>query len=442
MELELLLLGFGSILFLILTIGIVLFWRQGQQAKVVAGLLQDQEELMREQDEVFRTRMNEEMRNNRQELGTQISEWSNSVQQQLSSSSDVQSKHLDQFSSRLDGLTKSTEERMEAVRRAVESRLMAMQHDNASKLEAMRLIVDEKLHATLERRLGESFQLVSDRLEKVHKGIGEMQTLAANVGDLKKVMTQVKTRGIWGEMQLTRLLEEFFPRQIWEENVATRPGRSERVEVAIRIPIENSEEFAWLPIDAKFPMEDYEKLIMARENGELGEEHLKAMESRIRQEAKSIREKYIETPHTTDFALMFLPTESLYAEVISRTHLVEEIQNKERVIIVGPTNLCAFLSSLQMGFRALVVERQTGEILQLLGGVKNEMGRFAGLLEKTQKKIQEAGNHIGQAAQRGRAIERQLRNVEAIDWTANPELEEMFVEPESVEEVTEENLIE
>ena len=193
MELELLLIGFGSILFLVLIIGIVLFWRQGQQAKVVAGLLREQEELMREQDEVFRTRMNEEMRNNRQELGTQISEWSNSVQQQLSTNSDVQSKHLDQFSTRLDGLTKSTEERMEAVRRAVESRLMAMQHDNASKLEAMRLIVDEKLHATLERRLGESFQLVSDRLEKVHKGIGEMQTLAANVGDLIKVMTQVKT---------------------------------------------------------------------------------------------------------------------------------------------------------------------------------------------------------------------------------------------------------
>lgn len=421
-----LLIAISALTGMVFFIGILLFWRQGSQGTRVLDLLQEQEKVLRE-----------EMGSNRREMHAQLSESSASLQRQLAGNIENQTRQLEVFSTRLDGLTKNTEERMEAVRTSVESRLTALQTDNASKLEAMRVTVDEKLHATLERRLGESFQLVSERLEKVHKGIGEMQTLASNVGDLKKVMTQVKTRGIWGEMQLIRLLEEFLPKQIWETNVATRPGRNERVEVAIRIPQDSSEEFIWLPIDAKLPMEDYERLVDARENGEDCSDHGKALENRIRLEAKNIREKYVETPYTTDFGLMFIPTESLYAEIVSRTDLIEEIQNKERIILVGPANLAAFLSSLQMGFRALVVEKQTGEILQLLGAVKSEMGNFAGLLEKTQKKIQEAGNHMEQAARRGRAIERHLKNVEALPWEDGAVLTVPAESPEELEEIVE-----
>ena len=420
---------------LILLIGILLFWRQGQQSEKMS-------EILKEQDVLMRNLLADEMGLNRREVNQQMSDWASSLQRQLSNGNQLQTQQLEIFSNRLDSLTKSTEERLETVRQSVESRLTSLQTDNASKLEQMRQTVDEKLHATLERRLGESFQMVSERLEKVHTGLGEMQKLATNVGDLKKVMTQVKTRGIWGEMQLTRLLEEFLPKQIWERNVATRPNRSERVEVAIRIPQDNSDsDFIWLPIDAKFPMEDYERLLEARESGESGEEALKALVSRIKLEARSIQEKYIESPYTTDFALMFVPTESLYAEIVSNTDLVEEIQKKERIILVGPTNLAAFLSSLQMGFRALVVEKQTGEILRLLGGVKAEMGNFAVLLEKSQKKIQEVGNHIGQAARRGRVIERHLKNVEALPWEEGTVLgvEEAFIDPSDEPEASSES---
>lgn len=434
---EMLLVALSVVAGMVFFVGVLLFWRQGQQAQKISEILQEQEGLLRD-------RLSQEMGSNRKEMNSQMGEWAGSLQRQLSGNIENQTRQLELFSTRLDSLTKTTEERMETVRQSVETRLGALQSDNASKLEAMRQTVDEKLHATLERRLGESFQMVSERLEKVHTGLGEMQTLASNVGDLKKVMTQVKTRGIWGEMQLIRLLEEFLPKQIWETNVATRPGRSERVEVAIRIPQNNSEEFIWLPIDAKLPMEDYERLVEARERGESGEEYSKALENRIKLEAKSIREKYMETPYTTDFALMFIPTESLYGEIISRTNLVEDIQKKERIILVGPANLCAFLSSLQMGFRALVVEKQTGEILQLLGAVKSEMGNFSGLLEKTQKKIQEAGNHIGDAARRGRVIERHLKNVEALPWEEGGVLEvpeEILLSGEVEENSSDENVV-
>ena len=396
-------------IFIILIVGLgLLLWNQSKQSAKIDGIL-------KQQKEEFQKEIQHEMSENRKEMAQQMGQWVGALHKQLSAGGETQIRQLELFSTRLDGLTKSNEERLESVRQTVEGRLTSLQADNASKLELMRQTVDEKLHSTLERRLGESFQTVSERLEKVHQGLGEMQTLAASVGDLRQVMTQVKTRGIWGEMQLIRLLEEFLPKQVWETNIATRPGRAERVEVAVKIPQDDpNNPFIWLPIDAKFPMEDYQRLIDAREKGEDGADALKALENRIKLEAKTIREKYVEHPYTTDFAMMFLPTESLYAEVLSRTDLVEQLQNKERIILVGPTNLTAFLASLQMGFRALAVGEQTGEILQLLGGVPSEMRKCADLLEKSRKKIQEAGNQMELAARRGRAIERQLKNIEAM----------------------------
>jgi DNA recombination protein RmuC len=272
------------------------------------------------------------------------------------------------------------------------------------------------LHATLEHRLGESFKLVSDRLEQVHRGLGEMQTLAAGVGDLKRVLTNVKTRGTWGEVQLEALLEQMLVREQFEKNVATRPGSSERVEFAIRMPGRVDGTQVWLPIDSKFPAEDYDRLIAAQDRADAAavEESARALEMRIRSEAKTIRDKYIEPPYTTDFALLFLPTEGLYAEVLRRPGLADTLQRDFRVVIAGPTTLAAILNSLQMGFRTLAIEQRSGEIQLLLGAVKTEFGRFGEVLANTKKQLETVTNSIGKAEVRTRAIERKLRDVEAL----------------------------
>lgn len=314
-------------------------------------------------------------------------------------------------------LTQMNEQKLDKLREAVESKLMAIQSDNSVKLEEMRATVDEKLHATLEKRLGESFQIVSERLEQVHKGLGEMQQLATGVGDLKKVLSNVKTRGIWGEMQLASLLEQVLTPEQYAVNVATKRGSQDRVEFAVKLPgRESNDTVVWLPIDAKFPQEDYQRLLEAQEmaDSEMAATAAAGLEARIRHEAKTIREKYIDPPNTTDFAVLFLPIEGLYAEVLRRPGLCESLQREYRINVTGPTTLAALLNSLQMGFRTLAIEKRSSEVWNLLGAVKTEFGKFGDVLIKTKEKLDQASKQIDAAAVRTRAIERKLKSVEQL----------------------------
>jgi DNA recombination protein RmuC len=316
------------------------------------------------------------------------------------------------------------EQRLATLQGSVEQRLLALQADNEKKLDQMRATVDEKLHATLEQRLGESFKQVAERLEQVHRGLGEMQTLAQGVGDLKRVLGNVKSRGVFGEVQLAGLLEQVLTVEQYATNVATVPGSNDRVEFAIRLPGKlgtgsgaGGDQPVWLPIDAKFPREDYERLLDAQDRADKDAAEVagKALEGRIRDEARSIATKYLAPPHTTDFAMLFLPTEGLYAELLRRPGLSDELQRRHRVILAGPTTLLAMLNSLQMGFRTLALEKRSSEVWQVLGAVKTEFGKFGDVLEKTRKKLQEASNSIESAEVRSRAMARQLRGVEAME---------------------------
>jgi DNA recombination protein RmuC len=347
------------------------------------------------------------------------------VQQESRAGRNEQTEGLKTFGESLTGqlhqLMQRNTEGMDTLRHAIETRLAAIQTDNNQKLELMRQTVDEKLHNTLEQRLGESFKLVSDRLEQVHKGLGEMQTLASGVGDLKKVLSNVKVRGTWGEVQLDNLLDQILSADQYAKNVATRPKSSERVEFAIKLPGRDADDsVVWLPIDAKFPLEDYQKLVEAQEMGDLTtmEDAGRALENRIKAEAKTIRDKYIEPPYTTDFGLLFLPIEGLYAEVIRRPGLSDFLQREYRVTLTGPTTLTAILNSLQMGFRTLAIEKRSSEVWQVLGAVKTEFGKFGDVLAKTKKKLDEARNSIDQAETRTRVIDRKLRQVESLPATA------------------------
>ena len=309
------------------------------------------------------------------------------------------------------------EQRLGEVRTAVQEQLKALQEGNERKLEQMRATVDEKLHATLEQRLGESFKQVAERLEQVHQGLGEMQGLARDVGSLNRVLTNVKTRGIFGEVQLAGLLEQVFTPQQYAANVETVPGSGARVEFAIRLPGRGDESTAlWLPIDAKFPREDYERLLDAQDRADpqAAEAAARALEMRLKSEARTIREKYVAAPHTTDFAILFVPTEGLYAEALRRPGLVEALQREHRVSLTGPTTLLATLSSLQMGFRTLALEKRSAEVWQVLGAVKTEFGKFGDVLAKTRKKLTEAASTIDAAEVRTRAMARQLKGVESL----------------------------
>jgi DNA recombination protein RmuC len=333
-------------------------------------------------------------------------------------------RFADSMSLHLAQLSEANERRLGEVRATLEARLKDIEANNATKLEEMRRTVDEKLHATLEQRLGESFKLVSERLEQVHRGLGEMQTLAAGVGDLKKVLTNVKTRGIWGEVQLESLLEQLLTPDQYAKNVATIPGRNERVEFAIRLPGRHDAPGApgdpatpvWLPIDAKFPREDYERLIDAQERADpvAVEDASRALEGRLRAEAKSIAQKYVAPPHTTDFALLFLPTEGLYAEVLRRPGLSDALQREYRVSVAGPTTLTAILNSLQMGFRTLAIEKRSSEVWQVLGAVKTEFGKFGDVLAKTKTQLETVARSIELAQTRTRQMGKRLRDVEAL----------------------------
>ncbi len=333
---------------------------------------------------------------------------------------EAQGSTLQRFSESLNeqlrALAQSNDQRMGEVRASVEQKLSAIQVDNEKKLEQIRATVDEKLHATLEQRLGESFKQVAERLEQVHRGLGEMQTLARDVGSLNRVLTNVKSRGIFGEVQLSALLQETMALDQYATNVETIPGSGARVEFAIRLPGRREDGAPlWLPIDCKFPRDDYERLIEAQEQADrVGAEVAgKAIEMRLRAEAKTIRDKYVGPPHTTDFGIMFLPTEGLYAEALRRPGLVESLQRDHKVMLTGPTTLLATLSSLKMGFQTLALEKRSAEVWETLGAVKTEFGKFGDVLAKTKKKLDEASNSIDLAERRTRVMFRQLRHVEA-----------------------------
>ena len=350
------------------------------------------------------------------------------------------SGNINQFSqtllAQIKALTDANERRLGEVRDTLERKLRDLQSDNASKLDEIRKTVDERLHATLEKRLGDSFKLVSERLEAVHKGLGEMQSLAAGVGDLKRVLTNVKTRGIWGEVQLGTLLEQTLTSDQYAKNVATLPGSNERVEFAIKLPGPIGNEPMWLPIDSKFPMVDYEKLLVAQERADLqgAEEAGRALETRIKLEAKSIREKYIGPPHTTDFAFLFLPTEGLYAEVVRRPGLADSLQREYRVTVAGPYNLSATLNALQMGFRTLAIEERSSEVWEVLGAVKTEFSKFGETLAGVKRTLETAANKIGQAETRTRQISRKLKDVEVLPLAQVTKLLGEPVAPEEDEE--------
>lgn len=354
---------------------------------------------------------------NREEAGKNLKAFTESLLLQIGQVATLQKQELEKFSVAIGALTHSNEQKLEAVRQTVEGKLTAMQADNAAKLELMRQTVDEKLHATLELRLGESFKIVSERLELVHKGLGEMQTLAHGVGDLKKVLSNIKTRGNWGEVQLGNLLEQMLTPDQYAANVAVNPQTQDRVEFAVKLPgRDGNGKCVWLPIDAKFPQEDYQRLVDAAEKGQAEEvaNFAALLEARICAEAKKIKDKYIDPPNTTDFAILFLPTEGLFAEVLRRPGLCDGLLHDHRVVLAGPTTLAAVLSSLQMGFRTLVIEKRSSEVWQVLGAVKTEFGKFGDVLEKVQKKLHEASNTIEGAQTRKRAVERHLRAVEGL----------------------------
>ena len=317
---------------------------------------------------------------------------------------------------------------LESVRGIVDLRLQELQKDNAQQIERMRATVDEKLQGTLEKRLGESFKLVSERLEKVHQGLGAMQQLASDVGGLQRVLTNVKTRGGWGEVQLGTLLEQLLTPEQFDRNVQTRDESGERVDYAIKLPGEGNGAAVWLHIDAKFPMEDYQRLITAQESGDstLTDGAMKDLETQLRKSAKDICAKYINPPKTTDFALMFLPTEGLYAEAIRRVGLVEQVQRDCRVVFAGPTTLAALLNSLQMGFRTLAIQKRSSEVWNLLAGVKTEFAKFGDSLSKVKDKLDQAASDMDKVAVRSRAITKKLRDVEELPSNPQPLLPELL----------------
>ena len=360
----------------------------------------------------------------RQEMATMLmqtrEELSKNISNKIAESSNTQQIQLANLTNlnenKLDNTRKNMEEKLENIRKTVEDKLVLLQKDNNQQLEKMRVTVDEKLHDTLEKRLGESFKVVNDRLESVYKGLGEMQTLAQGVGDLKKVFTNVKSRGFWGEIQLGNILEQFLTNEQYETNVKTRPRSNDLVEFAIKLPGRTDNEFVWLPVDSKFPIEDYSRLVDAEEVADVAliNESRKKLENSIKSFAKDICEKYIEAPYTTDFAIMFLPTESLYCEVLRNTGLCEMISQKYRVVISGPTTFVALLNSLQMGFKTLAIEKRTSEVWQLLGMVKTEFAKFGDILDKTNKKLLEISSTMDLASRKSRTIERKLKKVEAL----------------------------
>lgn len=354
------------------------------------------------------------------ELSKSLKSFEDRSAQNAKDFNDLQRQKFDDLSNKQNQIKSDTELKLDKIRESVENNLQKIQEQNSKKLDEMRATVDEKLQSTLEKRFNDSFNVISNRLDQVHQGLGEMQKLATGVGDLKKVLTNVKTRGNLGEIQLGGILEQIFSPEQYEKNSTVKQGSLERVEYTIKLPGQSTENIPLLlPIDSKFPNEDYQRLVETYEDAanlspkEI-EDAIKQFEYSIKKNAKDIRDKYINPPITTDFAIMFVPTEGLYAEILRRTGLFEMLQREYRVTVVGPTNLVAFLSSLQMGFRTLAIEKRSSEVWQILGAVKTQFGEFGKILDKTKKKLQEATNVIESAGTRSRVIERKLRAVQEL----------------------------
>ncbi len=422
--------------FLVLTLVVVVLWRvwqkpaqgDGGASELLSGIALGHDKLERD----LRRDIEGSARVSRQELATTFTNFQQVLMQQSGQAVRTQNTQMDAFArqlatlqktlsdtllTQLQAVSESNARRMGEVRETLERQLAQLQLTNAAKLDEMRQTVDEKLQTTLQTRLGESFKQVADRLDQVHKGLGEMQTLAQGVGDLKHLLTNVKTRGIFGEAQLSALLEQVFTADQYAAQVVTRPGGKNPVDFAVKLPgRSDSGEPLWLPIDAKFPNEDYERLLDAQQRADAtgADAAGRALEARIRLEARSISEKYIAPPHTTDFAILFLPTEGLYAEVLRRPGLMEALHRDHRITLAGPTTLLAMLNSLQMGFRTLAIEKRSSEVWQVLGAVKTEFGKFGDVLAKVKSQTETVLNTLSSAEQRSRVMGKALRNVEAL----------------------------
>ena len=375
----------------------------------------------------------------REELRNNLAAFEKHLDEDAKAQQDALRQQFDDLLKQLHNQGKTSLEAVKDVRETIEKQLKEIREDNGKRLEEMRKTVDEKLQDTLEKRLGESFKQVSERLEQVHKGLGEMQSIASGVGDLKKVLTNVKTKGILGEYQLANIIEQLLPREQYEENVATRPGSSERVEFAIRMPGNSDDDVVWLPIDSKFPLNGYEELLNAREDGDLDAiaSAEKALTVTLEKFAKDISEKYVEAPHTTDFGVMFLPIESLYAEVLRHPGVFETLQRKYRITVTGPTTMSALLNSLQMGFRTLAVTKRSSEVWKILEAVKTEFGKFSNQLERVDKQLSTAKKSLEDLrSTRTNVMQRRLKDVGTLDTRESESLLDISaasVEPEEEE---------
>jgi len=405
---------------------------QQEAAQSLAAQTQANMALLTDRLEQLNLSQERQARDLRQELLQQLTMFQQTLLHQSAETTRTQNAQIDAFGQQLalmranlsdtlaqqiNAMSEANARRLGEMRATLEAQLTQLQQTNATKLDEMRATVDEKLHATLQARLGESFKQVADRLEQVHKGLGEMQTLATGVGDLKHLLTNVKTRGMFGEAQLEALLEQVLVPDQYAAQIATRPGSKHVVDFAIKLPGKSDTlDCLWLPIDAKFPNEDYERLLDAQQRADKADADAaaKALEARIRLEAKSIADKYIAPPYTTDFAILFLPTEGLYAEVLRRPGLMESLQRDHRITLAGPTTLLAMLGSLQMGFRTLALEKRSSEVWQVLGAVKTEFEKFGGVLAKVKSQTETVLNTLNSAETRSRAMGRALRQVEAL----------------------------
>ena len=386
--------------------------------RVRQGSTDSAERALRDELRAGRGESQEAARELREELGRGLKDGNDSLTKSLAENSKVQNAQLEGFTKKLEELSESNRRAIDRVRENLEERVKELREGNEKKLEEMRKTVDEKLHETLEKRLGESFKLVSERLENVQKGLGEMQNLASGVGDLKRVLTNVKARGTWAEYQLGDILGQTLTPEQYASNVQTRENTTERVEFAVKLPgpEEDPGSCIWLPIDSKFPTEDYQRLQAAADkaDAEAVEKSLNAFLRTVRNSAREIQTKYINPPSTTDFAVLFLATEGMYAEVLRQPGMLEEIQQNHRILIAGPTTLTALLNSLRMGFRTLAIEKQASEVWQVLAAVKTEFGKFGEVLDKVKRQLDTASRSIEQTGTRTRAMERKLRSVESL----------------------------
>ncbi len=378
--------------------------------------LNDLEKDLLEQFSLIREEARKSSKEDREELSGNLQRYQDAVLKRITESSGSQKEQLETFTKQLSQLTEGNEKRLDKMRTTLENKVKELQEGNEKKLDEMRKIVDEKLQETLQKRIGESFKLVSDNLERVQKGLGEMQNLATSVGGLKRVLEDVRARGAWGEIQLGSLLNEILVNEQYEENIATVPGSAQRVEFAIKLPGQDDENPVWLPVDAKFPLEKYSQVLEAynsTDSSDIGEK-IKELSNAVRKSAKDISEKYISPPYTTNFAIMFLPVEGLYAEVLRIPGLAEKLQHDYRVVLAGPTTLAALLNSLQMGFRTLAIEKRSGEVWKLLGAVRTEFGKFGDMLDKVDKNLETAANNLRKVTGKTTTIKRKLKDVQEL----------------------------